>query len=218
MAMGLVGTKYGMTRVFNEDGSAESVTVIHISEHKLVEKREDASHGYTGVQLVCQQGSKRRLNKAETGHLAKANLADAGACLRESRVSQDVLDQYEVGQSFTVSLFEEIGYVDVSGISKGKGFAGTVKRWNFKTQDATHGNSLSHRKMGSTGQCQDPGRVFPGKKMPGQMGNVKTTSISLKVVKVDAERGVILVRGSVPGPVGRQVVVRESVKRPGVKK
>lgn len=218
MAMGLVGTKYGMTRVFKEDGSAEAVTVIFITEHRLVEKRNKATHGYSSAQLVCRQGSKRRLNKAEAGHLAKVNLADAGACLRESRISQDMLDQYEIGQSFDVTHFSELSYVDVSGISKGKGFAGTVKRWGFSTQDATHGNSLSHRKMGSTGQCQDPGRVFPGKKMPGQMGNVKTTSMSLKVIKVDAEKGVILVKGAVPGPIGRQVIVRESVKRPSSKK
>lgn len=217
MQMGLIGTKHGMTRHFTEEGEAIPVTVIQIDGHKLVEKREDATHGYTAAQLVCK-GPKRKLNKPRSGHLAKAGLADAGSQLRESRVTADALSQMEVGQEFDVSIFSEVGFVDVTGVSKGKGFAGTIKRWNFSMQDATHGNSLSHRKMGSTGQCQDPGRVFKGKKMPGQMGNTRTTSMSLKVIKVDQERGLILVKGAVPGPVGRNVVVRPSVKRASDKK
>ncbi len=211
MALGLVGKKRGMTRVFTEDGRSVPVTVVEVNNNRVVRIKNTDTDGYDSVQVTW--GSKRAnlVNKALAGEFAKVELKP-GEGLTEYRVEETDLEGLEPGSELTVDRFTEGQMVDVSGVSKGKGFAGTVKRWNFKMQDATHGNSVSHRAPGSTGQNQSPGRVFPGKKMAGQLGNVNKTQQKLEVVRVDQERGLLLIKGSVPGATGGRVLVRPSVK------
>ena len=200
-----------MTRVFTDDGRSLPVTVIEVQPNRVTQIKSEESDGYRAVQVTLGEKSPGRITKAEAGHFSKASQAP-GEGLFEIRLDTDD-EEFEVGGEIKVDVFEEGQRVDVTGVSKGKGFAGVVKRHNFRMQDATHGNSLSHRAPGSIGQCQTPGRVFKGKKMAGQMGNVKSTMQNLEVVRVDAERSLLLVRGAVPGAPGGKVVVRPSVKQ-----
>jgi len=211
MSLGVVGRKVGMTRVFDDSGVSTPVTVIEVAPNRVTQLKTVESDGYESVQVTTGSRRASRVTRPMAGHYAKAG-TEAGRVSMEFRADGETLAQYEPGAEITVSIFEEVPAVDVTGRSKGKGFAGTVKRHNFRTQDATHGNSLSHRVPGSIGQNQTPGRVFPGKKMAGHMGDERMTALNLKVVRVDSERGLILVKGAVPGATGGDVVVRPSVK------
>jgi large subunit ribosomal protein L3 len=211
MRVGMVGRKAGMSRVFTEDGRSVPVTLIEASPNRIVQVKTKDSDGYCAIQVAA--GAKRAalVSKPLAGHYAKAKV-EAGRGLWEFTVAEDAIEGYQVGAELKVDLFEVGQIVDVSGVTKGKGFQGTIKRWNFTMGDATHGNSLSHRSPGSIGQRQTPGRVFPGKKMSGHMGAVTQSTQNLRVVKVDAERGLIAVRGAVPGAPGGNVVVRPGSK------
>lgn len=211
MTLGLVGRKAGMTRVFDESGVSTPVTVIEVTSNRITQLKTEEVDGYSAVQITTGEKKASRVTKAQAGHFAKAGV-EAGRGVWEFRLEANELEGLELGADLDINAFSEVVKVDVQGVSKGKGFAGTVKRWNFSMQDATHGNSLSHRAPGSIGQCQTPGRVFKGKKMAGQMGNKKRTVQSLKLVKVDAERGLLLVKGSVPGAAGGDVIVCPAVK------
>jgi large subunit ribosomal protein L3 len=212
MMASLVGKQCGMTRVFTEDGVSHPVTVIEVPVNRVVQVKTHDKDGYSALQVTAGEKSAKHLSKPEAGHFAKANVA-AGAVLQEIRLEAgSALAEKQVGDELTVALFAEGEKVDVTGTSKGKGFAGGVKRWGFAMQDATHGNSLAHRAPGSIGQCQTPGRVFKGKKMAGQMGNVQQTVQSQKIVRIDEERGLILVKGGVPGAPGSYVTVSKAVK------
>lgn len=212
MAIGLVGRKAGMTRVFTESGESIAVTVLEVSPNRVTQVKNSQVDGYTSVQVTTGVRKASRVNKAAAGHFAKAKV-EAGRGLWEFRV-EDVAE-FALGQEITTSVFEEGQKVDVSGTSQGKGFAGTIKRWNFAGQRNSHGNSLSHRVPGSIGQCQDPGRVFKGKKMTGHMGAVKRTALNLEIVRIDAERNIVLVKGAVPGAKGGNVIIKPSVKAKG---
>ncbi|WP_440054449.1 50S ribosomal protein L3 [Pseudoalteromonas sp. T1lg65] len=210
MALGLVGRKVGMTRIFTEDGVSIPVTVIEATPNRVTQIKSDATDGYNALQVTAGEKKASRVNKPAAGHFAKAGV-EAGRGLWEFRLNGGE-GEFEVGSELTVELFTEVNKVDVTGTSKGKGFQGGVKRWNFSMQDATHGNSLSHRAPGSIGQNQSPGKVFKGKKMAGQMGNVRTTTQNLELVRVDAERNLLLVKGAVPGAIGGDVIVKPAVK------
>jgi len=210
MAIGLVGRKAGMTRVFTEDGSSIPVTVIEVEPNRVTYVRTPEKEGYSAIQVTTGTARRNRTPKPEAGHFAKASVP-AGRGLWEFRLDGEATE-FGVGSELTVGQFEAGQKVDVQGVSKGKGFAGTIKRWNFRSQDATHGNSVSHRVPGSIGQNQTPGRVFKGKKMSGHLGNVNVTTQNLEVVRVDAERNLLLVKGAVPGPAGGDVYIRPSVK------
>ena len=213
MTIGLVGRKSGMTRVFTEDGASVPVTVVEIAPNRVTQIKELETDGYRAVQVTAGSRKASKVSKPEAGHYAKAGVA-AGDGLWEFRL--DGSDEaFEVGSELTVERFEQGQKVDVAGRSKGKGFQGVVKRWNFRTQDATHGNSLSHRAPGSIGQCQTPGRVFKGKKMSGHMGDERVTTQGLEVVRVDVERNLLLIKGAVPGAPGGEVIVRPTVKAAG---
>jgi len=210
MSIGLVGRKSGMTRVFTEDGVSIPVTVVEISPNRVTQIKQPESEGYRAIQVTAGSRKASRVNKSEAGHFAKVGV-EAGGGLWEFRLDEgDELP--EVGVEFTVDRFQVGQKVDVVGQSRGKGFQGSVKRWNFRTQDATHGNSLSHRAPGSIGQCQTPGRVFKGKKMAGQMGAARVTTQGLEIVRIDAERNLLLIKGAVPGAPGGNVIVRPAVK------
>ena len=211
MTIGLVGKKKGMTRVFREDGTSVPVTVVEVSPNRITQIRSEESDGYTAIQVTSGGRRASLVSRPLAGHYAKAGV-EAGEGLWEFRLSSDELSDFEVGSQITVERFEQGQMVDVTGTSKGKGFAGVVKRHNFRMQDATHGNSLSHRAPGSIGQCQTPGRVFKGKKMAGHMGSERVTTQNLEVVRVDAERNLLLIRGAVPGAPGGHVFVRPSSK------
>jgi large subunit ribosomal protein L3 len=211
MTIGLVGRKVGMTRIFNEDGVSVPVTVIEATPNRVTQIRDEQTDGYRALQVTAGDKKANRVNKAEAGHFAKAGV-EAGRGLWEFRLAAGEGEGIEVGNDITVEVFNDTKLVDVTGTSKGKGFQGGVKRWNFAMQDATHGNSISHRAPGSIGQNQTPGRVFKGKKMAGQMGNVRTTTQNLEVVRVDAERNLLLVKGAVPGSIGGNVIVKPAVK------
>jgi large subunit ribosomal protein L3 len=202
-----------MTRVFTEDGASIPVTVVEIAPNRVTQIKELETDGYRAIQVTAGSRKASKVSKAEAGHFAKAGVA-AGEGLWEFRL--DASDEaFEIGVELTVERFEQGQKVDVAGRSKGKGFQGVVKRWNFSTQDATHGNSLSHRAPGSIGQCQTPGRVFKGKKMSGHMGDERVTTQGLEVVRVDAERNLLLIKGAVPGAPGGEVIVRPTVKAAG---
>lgn len=209
MSIGLIGRKTGMTRVFTDAGASVPVTVIEVEPNRVSQIKSLESDGYAAVQLTAGKRRANRLTKAEAGHFAKAN-TEAGVFTREFSPGEGA--EVNIGDELTVALFEAGQRVDVTGTSKGKGFAGSVKRHNFHTQDATHGNSLAHRAPGSIGQCQTPGRVWKGKKMAGQMGSARKTIQSLEIVRVDAERNLLLVRGAVPGATGGHVVVQPAIK------
>jgi large subunit ribosomal protein L3 len=213
MKLGLLGRKLGMTRVFSADGQAVPVTVIEVKPNFVSQIKTLEQDGYHALQLTSGQKKSSRVNKPLAGHFAKANI-EAGDLIAEFRLVEAA--QYNVGDSVQISdLFAEGQYVDVAGTSKGKGFAGTVKRHNFRTQDATHGNSRSHRVPGSIGQNQTPGRVFKGKKMAGHLGNVRCTVQTLEIIKIDQEKNVLMIKGAVPGAPGGSVEVRHAVKKAG---
>lgn len=211
MSLGLVGRKVGMTRIFTEDGHAVPVTVLDMSGNRVSQIKTVATDGYDALQIAYGTRKASRVNKPMAGHFAKAGIEPARG-MTEFRVSAEVAAQYQPGANITVEIFQPGQLVDVSGITQGKGFAGTIKRHKFGSQRASHGNSRSHNVPGSIGQAQDPGRVFPGKRMPGHMGAVKRTVQNLKIVRVDAERQLLLVKGAVPGAKGGVVVVRPAVK------
>lgn len=210
MAIGLVGKKSGMTRVFTEDGVSVPVTVIEVSPNRVIRLKTEESDGYTAIQVTAGDVKQNRVTRPAAGEFAKASV-QAGRGLWEFRVDE-LPEELAVGGEITVEQFEPGQKVDVRGVSKGKGYAGTIKRWNFRGQDNTHGNSISHRAPGSIGQCQTPGRVFKGKKMSGHLGNVKVTTQNLEVVRVDNERNLLLIKGAVPGPAGGDVYIRPAVK------
>lgn len=211
MTIGLLGRKIGMTRVFTQDGASIPVSVVEILPNRVSQIKTIETDGYTAIQLTGGTKKASHVNKPLTGHFAKAQI-EAGDMLGEFRI--DSIDQFSTGQLLSVNdVFNEGEFVDVSANSKGKGFAGTVKRYNFRTQDATHGNSRSHRVPGSIGQNQTPGRVFKGKKMAGQMGNVRCTTQTLELVRVDQERNLLLIKGAIPGSPGARVEVRPAVKK-----
>ena len=214
MSIGLVGRKLGMTRVFTEDGVSVPVTVIQAEPNRVTQIKTPEVDGYAALQVTAGDRKASRVTKPLAGHFAKASVA-AGRGLWESRVEAGELEGFEPGAEISVERFEVGQVVDVAGVSKGKGFAGTIKRHHFRGQDRTHGNSLSHRVPGSIGQNQTPGRVFKGKKMAGQMGNVNVTAQNLEVVRVDAERNLLLIKGAVPGAAGGDVIVRPAVKQKG---
>lgn len=209
MTIGIVGRKSGMTRIFTDDGVSIPVTVIEVDPNRITQVKNVETDGYSAVQVTVGSRRASRVTKSEAGHFAKAN-AEAGRNLFELR--NDAQEAFEVGSSITVDAFAAGQLIDVTGTSKGKGFAGSIKRWNFSMQDATHGNSRSHRVLGSTGQCQTPGRVFKGKKMAGHLGAERVTVQNLEVVRVDAERNLLLVKGAIPGAPGGDVIVRPAVK------
>ena len=209
MTIGLVGKKRGMTRVFTEDGASIPVTVIEVDPNRVTQVKTLDVDGYTAIQVTSGSKKQNRICKPEAGHFAKAGV-EAGSGLWEFRIDADA--EYKAGDVIGVDLFEQGQKVDVTGQSKGKGFQGGVKRHNFHMQDATHGNSLSHRAPGSIGQCQTPGRVFKGKKMAGHMGAAQVTVQSLEIVRVDGERNLLLVKGAVPGATGADVVVKPAIK------
>ena len=208
MSLGLVGRKVGMTRVFDEQGASVPVSVLEMTANRVTQGKTKDTDGYEAVQVAFGSKKANRINKAEAGHFAKAGV-EAGAGLIEFAIEAGEL---KAGDVIEVSMFEAGQLVDITGTSKGKGFAGTIKRHNFDSQRTSHGNSRSHRVPGSIGQAQDPGRVFKGKRMAGQYGNTKSTVQNLVVVRVDAERNLLLVKGAVPGSINSDVVVRPSVK------
>ncbi len=212
MAIGIVGRKRGMTRIFMEDGASVPVTVVEATPNRVTQIKAEVSDGYRAVQVTAGTRRPSRVNRAAAGHVARAGV-EMGRGLWEFRLRDGVEAEVEPGGELTVEQFEAGAIVDVTGTSKGKGFAGTVKRHNFRTQDNTHGNSTAHRAPGSIGQAQDPGRVLPGKKMSGQLGNARTTTQNLEIVRVDAERNLLLIRGAVPGSRDGDVIVRPAVKQ-----
>lgn len=211
MSLGLVGRKVGMTRIFTDDGVSIPVTVLDMSNNRISQVKTVDADGYDAVQVAYGTRKASRVNKAQAGHFAKAGV-EAGRGLAEFRVAGDVVAQQQPGSALSVEIFQAGQLVDVSGVTQGKGFAGTIKRYNFGSQRATHGNSRSHNVPGSIGQAQDPGRIFPGKRMSGHMGAVNRTIQNLEVVRVDAERQLLLIKGAVPGSKGGDVVVRPAVK------
>jgi large subunit ribosomal protein L3 len=211
MAIGLIGRKAGMTRIFTEDGESVPVTVVEVDPNRVTQVRSAEVDGYRAFQVTAGKRRASRVNKAMAGHFAKAG-TEAGTGIWEFRLADGEGDDIQMGGQIGVDIFEPGQKVDVAGTTIGKGFAGGVKRHNFRTQDATHGNSLSHRAPGSIGQCQTPGRVFKGKRMAGHMGNVRRTIQNLEVVRVDAERNLLLIKGAVPGARGGDVIVTPAVK------
>ena len=223
MTIGIIGIKSGMTRVFASNGASIPVTVVHAEPNRITQIKTEANETYAAVQVVHgarprKSGRHSRGLKPVLGHLAKSK-TEAGDSMHEFRLDRLSVarteHELELGGELSVSQFFEGQLVDVTGISKGKGFAGVIKRWNFHRQDTTHGNSLSHRSAGSIGQCQTPGRVFKGKKMAGHLGNTQATTQNLEVVRLDVERNTILIKGAIPGASGTRVVVRPAIK-PGI--
>ena len=209
MSLGLIGKKQGLTRFFTEEGVSLPVTVVSVDTNTVIQIKTLDNDGYNSVQVTTGQKKEKHINKSALGHFKKSSVVP-GEGLWEFPIDNNEIEKLEVGQSIPLGLFQEGQAVDVSGVSKGKGFAGTVKRWNFKMQDATHGNSLSHRAPGSIGQCQTPGRVWKGKKMSGHMGSEKVTVQNLKIVSIDLENNLILIQGSIPGATGSRVMLRPS--------
>ncbi|MBZ6066039.1 50S ribosomal protein L3 [Aeromonas schubertii] len=209
MTIGLVGRKVGMTRIFTEDGVSIPVTVIEVEANRVTQVKSVETDGYNAIQVTTGAKKASRVTKPEAGHFAKAGV-EAGRGLWEFRLNNGEI--FTVGSELKVDLLADVKLVDVTGTSKGKGFAGTVKRWNFRTQDMTHGNSLSHRVPGSIGQNQTPGRVFKGKKMAGHLGNERVTTQNLELVRVDVERNLLLIKGAVPGATNGDVIVKPAVK------
>lgn len=214
MSIGLVGRKSGMTRIFTEEGTSIPVTVVEVQPNRVTQIKTPETDGYTAIQVTTGSRRASRVTKGMAGHFAKAN-TEAGTGLWEFRAEGADIGDLTTGSEIKVDLFAEGQMVDVTGTSKGKGFQGGVKRHNFQMQDATHGNSLSHRAPGSIGQCQTPGRVWKGKKMAGQMGNERSTTQSLKIVRVDLENNLLLIKGALPGATGSNVVVRPATKAKG---
>ena len=211
MSLGLVGRKVGMTRIFTEDGVSVPVTVLDVSNNRVAQIKTPESDGYTAVQVAFGKRRASRVNKSMAGHLAKAGV-EAGNVLKEFSVSPEDLGGLKAGDQISVSIFSVGQKVDVTGKTIGKGFAGGIKRHHFSSQRASHGNSVSHQAPGSIGMNQDPGRVFPGKRMAGHLGDVKRTQQNLEVVRIDVERQLLLVKGAVPGSKGSDLVVRPAIK------
>ena len=211
MTIGIVGRKAGMTRIFNDDGVSVPVTVISVDPNRVTQVKSVENDGYRALQVTTGERKASRVTKAMAGLYAKAG-TEAGRGLWEFRLGNDEGTEIEVGSEIKVDIFEAGQNVDVIGTSIGKGFAGVIKRYNFQMQDATHGNSVSHRAPGSIGQCQTPGRVFKGKKMSGHMGNARRTAQNLEVVRVDAERSLLMVKGAVPGSKGSDVIIHPAMK------
>lgn len=211
MAIGLIGRKVGMTRIFGEDGVSLPVTVIEITSNRVTQVKTLETDGYRALQVTTGNKKANRITKPEAGHFAKAGV-EAGRGLWEVRLADGEGESIEVGAELNVDIFADIAKVDVTGQSKGKGFQGGIKRWNFHAQDMTHGNSLAHRSNGSIGQNQTPGRVFKGKKMSGHMGAERVTTQNLDVVRVDAERNLLLVKGAVPGATNGNLIIKPAVK------
>ena len=211
MSLGLVGVKTGMTRVFDETGTSIPVTVINIDSNRISQIKTKERDGYSAIQVAYGSQKESRLNKAQLGHYKKSNLKPAKG-QHEFRVNE-ISEDMTIGTDIKVDRFKAGEHVDIIGKSLGKGFQGGVKRHHFKMQDATHGNSISHRAIGSTGQCQDPGRVFKGKKMPGQLGNVQRTIQNLIIVKIMPEENIMLVKGSVPGHKGSTIIIKPTQKK-----
>jgi len=211
MTIGLVGKKQGMTRVFTPEGDAIAVTVVSVEPNTITQIKSQDRDGYSSVQVTTGSKKEKHLKMSEMGHFKK-NAINPGEGLWEFRITEEEASGLEVGSNLFLDQFEEGQYVDVSGTSKGKGFAGTVKRWNFQMQDATHGNSISHRAPGSIGQCQTPGKVWKGKKMSGHMGDVKKTVQNLKITSIDAENSLLLIKGPVPGSTGSNIILKPAIK------
>ena len=216
MSLGLVGRKVGMTRVFADDGTSVPVTVLDVGGNRVTQVKSPDSDGYAAIQVTYGKRRASRVVKPMAGHLAKAGV-EAGEVLKEFPVSTDELGKFKPGDVVGADTFAVGQLVDVTGTTKGRGFSGVIRRHNFSSNRASHGNSVSHNKPGSISMAQDPGRVFPGKKLPGQYGNVTRTVQTLPVVRVDAERGLLLVKGSVPGADGTHIVVRVAAKTPAKK-
>lgn len=208
MTIGVIGRKCGMTRIFTEEGISIPVTVIEVEPNRVTQFKSEETDGYRAVQVTVGSRRTSRVTKPQAGHFAKAKVV-AGRQVLEFRLEEG---EYQAGDELKVDMFEVGQVVDVTGQSKGKGYAGTIKRWNFRGQDNSHGNSVSHRVPGSIGQCQTPGRVFKGKKMSGHLGDERVTVQSLQIVRVDAQRNLLLVKGAVPGATGSDVIVRPAVK------
>lgn len=211
MSLGLVGRKVGMMRIFNEDGTSVPVTVLDCAGNRVTQIKDVGGDGYCAIQVAYGKRRASRVTKAMAGHFAKAGV-EAGSVLREFRVAPESLADLAVGAELKVDMFQPGQKVDVTGTTIGKGYAGVIKRHHFSSNRASHGNSLSHNSPGSIGMAQDPGRVFPGKRMSGQLGNVRRTVQLLEVARVDAERGLVMIKGSVPGAKNGSVVVHPSVK------
>ena len=209
MTIGIVGRKSGMTRIFNDKGASIPVTVVEVEPNRITQIKTDEIDGYSAVQVTVGSRRSSHVSKSEAGHFAKAGV-EAGRGIWELRL--DGSTEAKVGESIAVDQFSIGQKVDVTGTSKGKGYAGVIKRWNFQMQDATHGNSLSHRAHGSTGQCQTPGRVWKGKKMSGHMGSEQVTTQNLEIVRIDSERNLLLIKGAVPGAPGGDIIVRVAEK------
>jgi large subunit ribosomal protein L3 len=214
MSIGLVGRKSGMTRVFTEEGTSIPVTVVEVQPNRVTQIKTPETDGYSAIQVTTGSRRASRVTKSQAGHFAKANTT-AGTGLWEFRTEGEDTAEIAPGSEIKVDLFEVGQMVDVTGTSKGKGFQGGIKRHNFTMQDATHGNSLSHRSIGSIGQCQTPGRVWKGKKMAGQMGSAKQTTQSLEVIRIDLENNLLLIKGALPGATGSNLIVRPAIKAKG---
>lgn len=211
MTIGLVGRKVGMTRIFTDEGDSTPVTVLDVSDNRVTQIKGPSTDGYTAVQVTFGKRRASRVNKAAAGHFAKASVI-AGQLLKEFRVAESDVASLKVGENVGVGIFQVGQRVDVSGTSQGKGFAGVIKRHGFSSNRDSHGNSVSHRKPGSIGQAQDPGRVFPGKRMAGQLGAVKRTAQGLEIVRIDPNRQLLLIKGAVPGSRGRDVIILPTAK------
>ena len=211
MSLGLVGRKVGMTRIFTDDGNSVPVTVLEVVSNKVTQIKKMNDCGYNGLQVSYGNTRSSKLNKSIKGHLAKAAVESIDG-LKEFRVTSDELDNHQIGGELKVSIFEAGQKVDITGTTIGKGFQGGIKRHHFSSQRATHGNSISHNAPGSTGMCQDPGRVFKGKRMAGHMGAVKRTTQNLEVIRVDENKNLIMIKGAVPGSAGSNVTIKPAVK------
>tara|TARA_B110000003_G_scaffold105420_1_gene107852 strand:+ start:1782 stop:2417 length:636 start_codon:yes stop_codon:yes gene_type:complete len=211
MSIGLIGTKQGMTRLFTPEGDSFAVSVVSVNPNTITQIKSQELDGYSSIQVTTGEKKEKHLSKPLAGHYKKGSVAP-GNGLWEFKVTLEDLENLEVGSQLNIDIFEEGQKIDVQGKSKGKGFAGTVKRWNFKMQDATHGNSISHRAPGSIGQCQTPGKVWKGKKMSGHMGDEKKTIQNLKIASIDSDNNLLLIKGAIPGPTGSNVILKPAVK------
>ena len=211
MSLGLIGKKQGMTRLFTPEGDSFAVSVVSVNPNTITQIKSIDVEGYNSVQVTTGEKKDKHVSKPLSGHYKKGSVTP-GDGLWEFKVSNEDIENLEVGSKLNIDIFEEGQKIDVQGKSKGKGFAGTVKRWNFKMQDATHGNSISHRAPGSIGQCQTPGKVWKGKKMSGHMGDAKKTIQNLKIASIDLENNLLLIKGAIPGPTGSNVVLKPAVK------
>lgn len=211
MSLGLIGRKIGMTRIFTENGDSLPVTVIDVSNNRVTQIKNTETDGYSAVQLAFGTKRPSRINKSAAGHFSKAGV-EAGSILKEFRINKEELEYFESGSVIKSDIFEVGQKVDVSGITIGKGYAGVIKLHHFSSNRASHGNSKAHNKPGSIGMAQDPGRIFPGKRMSGHMGNVRRTTQNLEILKIDSERELLLIKGAIPGSKGGNVLVRPSIK------